>query len=229
MQIWLDTIDEEVVADGAKTGIIAGVTTNPSILSQAENVYGTLTALLALQPGPVAVQVTAADSDGMFEEGLRIAEFSPRMVVKVPINHQGLIAIRRLHQEKVPVLGTGILFPTQALLAFNHGTSYISPYFSHMGDVGDAFAALKTMVDILRATGSSAKMLVASLRQLDHILYCASLGVDGVTIKPDLYHKLTAYQPAVEGFTQKFLSDWTKTHGEVSIQDVLCPEAVVKK
>lgn len=222
MQIWLDTIDEKVVADGVKTGIIAGVTTNPSILSQTENVLETLIALLAIQPGPVAVQVTAADSEGMFEEGMRIAEFSPRLIVKVPINHQGLIAIRQLRQEKVPVLGTGILFATQALLAFNHGTSYISPYFSHMGDVGDAFATLKTMVEILRASESSTKILVASLRQLDHILYCASLGVDGVTIKPDLYYKLIAHQPAVESFAQKFLSDWTQTHGQISIKDALC-------
>lgn len=223
MEIWLDTIDDDVIADASKLGIIAGITTNPSILSKTKNVLETLTTLLDIQPGPIAVQVTSTEPEEIVDEGLRIFEFSSRMIVKVPINRNGLIAIKQLKQAKVPVLGTGILFSTQALLASNLGASYIAPYFGHMGigDIGDAYTTLKTIVDILRASNSSTKILVASLRQLDHILYCASLGVSGVTIKPDLYHKLVADHPLVEGFTQKFLSEWTQTHGQISIKDAL--------
>lgn len=221
MQIWLDTIDYDVIADGVKTGVIEGVTTNPSILSKTKNVVETLHTLLEIQPGPIAVQVTSADPEGMIEEGMRIFEFSSRMIIKVPINHKGLIAIKQLRQAKVPVLGTGILFSTQALLASNHGASYIAPYFSRIEDIGDAFTTLKTMVDILKVNHSSTKILVASLRELDHIIYCASLGVNAVTIKPDLYFKLIEDHPAIEGFSQKFLSDWSQAHGSLSIKDAL--------
>jgi transaldolase len=221
MEIWLDTIDAKVIADGEKTGVISGVTTNPSILSNTSDVFETLSELLDIQSGPVAVQVTSTDPQGMFDEASHIFEFSPRMIIKVPINRNGLIAIKQLQREKIPVLGTGILFSTQALLASNLGTSYISPYFSHMGDVGDAFETLQTIVDILRVSSSSTKVLVASLNQLNDIGYCASIGVAAVTIKPDLYYKLMADHPIVEGFFQKFLLDWTQTHGHLSIKEVL--------
>lgn len=121
----------------------------------------------------------------------------------------------------MPILGTSILFSTQALLASNLGAAYISPYFGHIGDVGDAFATLKTMVEMLRSSGSSTKILVASLKQLDHLIYCALLGVAGVTIKPDLYYKLVADHPVVEGFAKKFLTEWSETHGQLSIKEAL--------
>ncbi len=219
MQIWLDTIDSSVIADAVQTGILAGVTTNPSILSNTANVRETLTELLNLQPGPVAVQVTSHDPASMIEEGVRIFAFSSRMVVKVPINRNGLIAIKQLHHKGIPVMGTGILFPSQALLASNLGTSYIAPYFGHMGD--EAAATLKTMVEIMRMNGSSTKILVASLKHLDHIILCASLGVAAITIKPELYGQLVADQPVVESFYQRFISDWAKTHGHLSIKEAL--------
>jgi transaldolase len=222
MEIWLDTIDSEAIADGVKTGIIAGVTTNPSILSKAKNVLATVSMLLEVQPGPVAVQVTSTHYEEMTEEGMRLFEFSSRIVVKVPVNHNGLIAIKNLRHAGVSVLGTGILFSTQALLASNHGVSYMSPYFSHMGDAGDAFTTLKTMAEIVRVNNSSTKILVASLRQLDHVVYCATLGVAGITIKPDLYYKLVADHPIVEGFSERFLSEWTQAHGQLSMKNALC-------
>lgn len=221
MEIWLDTIDEDVIADAVKTGVIAGVTTNPSILSNANNVSDTLLRLLEIQQGPVAVQVTSSDPLAMIEEGKRISEFSSRLIVKVPINRHGLIAIKELHRDRIPILGTGIIFPTQALLASYAEVAYIAPYFSHMGDVGDAGAMLKNMIDILQATKSSTKILAASLKQLDHLILCASLGISAVTIKPDLYHKLMADYPIVEGFSQRFLFDWAETHGKLSIKDAL--------
>jgi transaldolase len=221
MEIWLDSIDEEVIAEGVRTGTIAGVTTNPSILSNADNVRDTLLRLLDIQSGPVAAQVTSLEPEAMIEEGLSISALSPRLIVKVPVNRSGLIAIKQLRSEKVSVMGTGILFPAQALLASNLGVSYIAPYFSHMSDVGDAFTALKTMVELLRGSGSGTKILAASVKQIDQIVLLASLGIAAVTIKPDVYHKLLADHPIVEKFSHKFLYDWTHTQGKRSIKDAL--------
>lgn len=221
MKIWLDTIDFDVVADGAKTGVISGVTTNPSILAGTKDIPGTLRRLLDIQPGPIAVQVTSQTAEKIIEEAEAIFAFSNRIVVKIPINHNGLIAIEQLKKTGIPVLGTGILFATQALLAANHNVAYIAPYFGHITDVGNPFETLKTIVDLIKTGGSSTKILVASLKQLEHLMYCALLGVEGVTIKPLLYHQLVANQSIVEGFSQKFFADWMHTHGKISIKEAL--------
>jgi TalC/MipB family fructose-6-phosphate aldolase len=214
LEIWLDTIDEDVIVEAVKTLPIAGVTTNPSILSTADNVLDAIQRLLEIQPGPVAVQVTAREAEVMVEEGLCIAALSPRIIIKVPINRDGLIAIHHLRKAEVSVMGTAVLFPAQALLACNHGVSYIAPYFSHMGLLGDAHAALKHMVAI---AGGSSKILAASLKQIDQVIFCALQGVSAVTLKPDLYRQLVAHHPIVEGFIDKFSADWAHTHGDVSL------------
>ncbi len=226
MEIWLDTVNLEVVSDAAKTGIVSGVTTNPSILSRTKNVEETLTHLLDLQNGPVAVQVTTQDSENMIEEGISIFEFSNRMIVKVPVNNNGLIAMHQLYEKQIPVLGTAIFHPKQALLAANLGAAYIAPYFSHIGEIGNANEILKTIVTILRANNSKTKLLVASLRNLDDFIYCALIGADSVTIKDDLYYKLVADHHLSEKFTQKFLSDWHQTHGNGSLKNHLCTKDV---
>lgn len=218
MQIWLDTINLKVVADAAKTGIIAGITTNPSILSRTQNVKETLTRLLDMQKGCVAVQVTAQDVENMVEEGEHIFEFSSRMIIKVPVNNNGLVAMHQLCEKKIPVLGTGIFHPSQALLAANHGAAYISPYFSH---IDNAHETLKTIATILRTTPYKTKLLAASLRNLDDLLYCSLLGADAVTIKDDLYYKLVADHYLWEKFSQQFIGDWQQTHGNASIKDLL--------
>ena len=221
MKIWLDTIDCEAIADGVNTGILFGVTTNPSILSTTQNVRQTLSKILDLQPGPVAVQVTSTDPEEMVDEGMRIFEFSSRIIIKVPVNRNGLIAIKKLKEHHIPIMGTAVLFPAQVLLASTLEVPYIAPYFSHMGDFIEASATLKKMQEILLANHSSTNILAASLKQIDHILYCASLGIEAITIKPDLYYKLIAEHPLIEGFIQKFQSDWNRTHGQISIKEAL--------
>jgi transaldolase len=211
MEIWLDTIDEEAIADGVKTGVVSGVTTNPSLLSKARSVRNTLLRILDIQNGPVAVQVTASNPEEMVDEAVHLFEMSSRFIVKVPVNRSGLIAMKQLRRDNIPVMGTGVLFPAQALLACNAGVAYVAPYFSHMGSEEEACQALKTMIDLLK--GTSTKILAASLKTVDQIVLCASLGVAAVTCKSDLYYKLLADHPVVEGFMQKFSAEWTAAHG----------------
>lgn len=221
MKIWLDTVNLDVVADAAKTGVISGITTNPTILSRTKNVEETLTNFLEMQQGPVAVQVTAQDVESMVEEGEHIFKFSDRLIIKIPVNSNGLIAMHQLCKKQIPVLGTGIFHPCQALLAANHGAAYISPYFSHIGDIGNANDTLKTIRTILRENHYKTKLLVASLRNIDDLIYCSLIGVDAVTIKDDLYYKLVDDHYLWEKFSLKFLSDWQQTHGNASIKDLL--------
>lgn len=221
MEIWLDTVNPESIANAVKTGVIAGITTNPSILAKAKDVQESLLSLLSIQKGPIAVQVVAQDSEEMIAEGRHIFDFSDRMIVKVPVNRHGLVAIHQLCKNGIPVLATGIVHPTQALLAANHGAAYIAPYYSHIDDIGNAQETLKTIVTMMRANSYQTKVLVASLRNLNDLIYCSLLGVDAVTIKDDLYEKLVADHHLMERFSQKFLSDWRHAHGNVSIKDLL--------
>jgi transaldolase len=213
MQIWLDTIHLETVTEATRLGVIAGITTNPSILAKAHNISETLLQLLERQNGPVAVQVTGQEVDEMVEEGKQIYEFSHRLIVKVPINQKGLIAIQQLKEQQIPVMGTTILHPTQALLAANLGVAYVAPYFSHMGD--GAQEILKSLVTLVQ---NKTKVLVASLRSLDDLLACALIGVDAVTIKEDLFAQLVADHPLMDKFSQKFQADWRQ--GNHSIKSI---------
>lgn len=217
MKIWLDSINSDVIAEAAKAGIVSGVTTNPSILSETQNVGETLRCLLDIQPGPVAVQVTAQNAADIIDEARSIYEFSDRMIVKIPINYHGLIAIEELKNDRIPILGTGILYATQALLAANQAIAYVAPYFSRMGDSG--YETLKTIVDMLSKTPT--KVLAASVKSLDQFIYCARIGVDAVTIKLALYHQLVEDHPAVESFLHRFREDWVQAHGDASINDLL--------
>lgn len=222
MKIWLDTIHLETISDAVKTGIMAGITTNPSILSKAKNIPETLCHLLDLQKGALAIQVTAQDAEGMIEEGRAIAQFSPRTIVKVFVNNQGIQAIRHLCEEGIPVLGTGIFHPMQVLLAANLGVKYLSPYFSHIADIGNAYETLKTMSNLLQVHSLKAKLLVASVKTLEDLVFCANLGVDSVTIKDDLYYKLVSDHHLLQKFSQKFLQDWEEAQGfGTSIKDLL--------
>lgn len=205
MEIWLDTIDLEAIKDAAKVGLISGVTTNPSILSKSKDVKRTIDELLDLQPGPVAVQVTQTDPKKIVDEARSLSVISARILVKIPINKSGLIAINELREDKIPILGTAVLFPIQALMAANLGIASIAPYFSHMDN---AVETMKVIQDMYVRYQFSTKILAASLKSLEQLLYCASLGISAVTIKADLYALLVAENPTVENFIQKFRSDW---------------------
>lgn len=227
MKIWLDTINLEVIADAAKKGIVSGITTNPSILSKAKKVPETLISLLELQNGPVAVQVTAEDPENMIIEAKEIFGISNRMIIKIPVNSCGLIAMHHLRNENIPILGTGIFHPSQALLAANQGATYLSPYYSHIGDIGDAYQSLKQIAALVQ--NCRTKVLAASLRNLEDIVTCALLDIHAVTIKEALYYKLISEHPLLEKSTQKFQADWKEAHGNISIKNFLPNKEIVQK
>lgn len=221
MQIWLDTINLETIASAQKMGILSGITTNPGILSQAKNVPELLRRLLDAQSGPVAVQVTCESVAEMIMEGQEINQFSKRLLVKVPVNQAGLMAMPQLRTENIPILGTAVLTPSQALLAANIGANYIAPYFSRMGDNSTARQSLQAMVTIFRANHYHTKILVASVKTLADFMYCALIGADVVTIKEDLYYSLIKDDLLLAELTQKFLSDWNLAFAGASLKDLL--------
>lgn len=216
MKVWLDSIDVQVVQGAANRGMIAGVTTNPSLLSRAEpgKVRKKLDQLLDVQGGPVAVQVTEKDVDQMVDEARAISSYSSRFIVKIFANARGFAAIHKLKRESTPILATGVVDPRQAILAAQLGVDYIAPYFSHIP--GDAKEKLKGII----AGGSPSKVLVASLRSIDDVILCAELGADAVTIKEGLFQELVEDHPLVKNFEDRFLGEWNQRQGN-SLKDCL--------
>lgn len=227
MEIWLDTIDLESIRKGVKIGLVEGVTTNPAILSQSEQVGELLVELLSIQKGLIAIQVIATEAQDMISQGRLLHEMSDRIVVKIPVNRKGLVAIRQLSQEKIPVLGTAVMHPRQALLASMAGASYIALYLSHIADEGeDAFFALQAMKEMLQHQTTPPKILVASLRQIDQIIRCAQMGIDAVTLKAELFDQLIEDSSISNSFTEKFNLKWHERFPNVPFSDVfaLCQD-----
>ncbi len=228
MEIWLDTINLETIQDAGKTGIIAGVTTNPTILSRSTNLIETLDQLLTAQPGAVAIQVTTDTAEQMIEEGECLHAYSNRIMIKVPVHAEGLVAIKQLTQQGIAVLGTGIFHSTQALLAAQAGAAYVAPYVTHIGELNNSYQTLQEIVDVLRVHGSTTKVMAAALVQKEQVVLSAQMGVQAVTIKDDLYYKLLATHPSLEKFNHIFAADWAQAFGEVSWKDILGDLVLVK-
>ena len=226
MELWLDTIHLPAIERAAQMGLLHGVTTNPAILSRAPQLDGLLSALLSAQSGPVCVQVTATHSSGMVEEGLQLHGHSPRIIVKVPVNREGLAAMHQLVRAGVTVLATAVLHPRQLLLAVQVGAHYIAPYVSHMADQGlDPWAALQTMQELI--VGSQSRIMAASLRSVEQVLQCAQLHLHAVTLKDPLFAALTEDNPHSEAFTTRFHSDWHSAFPGASAAQLIGSEVLV--
>ena len=210
MEIWLDTCDSEIISNANRLGIIHGVTTNPSILAKAgEDHEIVINRILDNQNGPVAVQVTAYNADGMIKQALALHSISDKIIVKIPVVQDGLVAIKYLSRENIPVMATAVFQPNQALLAALAGADYVAPYVGRIFDEGiDAYNALEMMKTIYKSYGFKTKILAAALRTPDQMMMCARLGIHAVTIKSTLFSEFTADDESTLNCLSVFAEDW---------------------
>jgi TalC/MipB family fructose-6-phosphate aldolase len=210
MEIWLDTCDSRVIEHANRLGILYGVTTNPSILAEAKEDHNqVIQRLLEVQDGPLAVQVTTFTAEEMIRQAMALHAISDRIIVKIPVVQEGLVAIKTLSQEGVAVMATAVFQCNQALLAAIAGADYVAPYLSRMFDEGiDAFASLDTMATIYKNYRFKTKILAAALRTTDQIMSCASVGVSAVTLKSMLYSQFIANEPATLNSLRAFAEEW---------------------
>lgn len=210
MEIWLDTCDSQTIINANRLGIIYGVTTNPSILASANESHDKiLNRLLEVQDGPLAVQVTAMHAKEMIKQALALHSFSDRIIVKIPVIQEGLVAIKALVEEGVSVMATAVFYPNQALLAAIAGADYIAPYLGRMLDEDlDAFEALDVMVKIYQNHQFKTKILAAALRTTDQITACATAGIPAVTLKSTLFSQFVANDKSTLNCLKAFADDW---------------------
>jgi transaldolase len=212
MQIFLDTTDVAMIRDLAATGLIDGVTTNPTLIAKSgRRMLEVIAEICDAVEGPVSAEVAAMDTAGMLDEGRKLASIAPNVVVKLPLTRDGLIATREFALEGILTNVTLCFSPGQALLAAKAGATYISPFIGRLDDVGAEGIDLITEIRAIYDNYDyDTEILAASLRTPAHVTAAALCGADCATIPPDVFQALFKH-PLTEKGLELFMSDWAKT------------------
>jgi transaldolase len=214
MKFFVDTADVEAISDLAATGMVDGVTTNPSLVAKTgRNFLEVVQEICELVDGPVSAEVTATDHQQMLAEGRQLAELAPNVCVKLPLTWDGLRACKALTSEGTLVNVTLCFAPQQALLAAKAGATFVSPFVGRLDDIGhDGMALIADIVEIYRQYRPTLKteVLVASARTPNHVIAAAKLGADVATLPPAVLRSLVAHPLTDKGLAQ-FLKDWEAT------------------
>lgn len=213
MKFFVDTADVAEIAELAATGLLDGVTTNPSLVAKSgRNFFEVIQEICALVDGPVSAEVAATSYDRMVAEGRRLAELAANVCVKVPLTWDGLKACKTLSSDGTQVNVTLCFHPAQALLAAKAGATFVSPFVGRLDDIGhDGMALIGDIVEIFRNYDQlTTEVLVASVRHPGHLIEAARFGADVATLPPKVLHQLVQH-PLTDKGLAAFLKDWEAT------------------
>jgi transaldolase len=212
MKFFLDTAEIAEIAELAATGMVDGVTTNPSlILKSGRDIVAVTREICALVRGPVSAEVTALKADAMIVEGHKLATIAPNIAVKVPLTWDGLRACRALSDAGYMVNVTLCFSPNQALLAAKAGATFISPFIGRLDDINlDGLGLIADIRTIYDNYGFKTQILAASIRSPNHVSEVAKIGADVATMPASVLRKL-ADHPLTERGLDGFVKDWAKT------------------
>ena len=213
MKFFIDTADLAEIRDLAATGLVDGVTTNPSLVAKTgRNFLEVVREICEVVPGPVSAEVTATDTPTMLAEGRKLAKIAKNVTVKVPLTPNGLKACKVLSSEGTMVNVTLCFSAAQAILAAKAGASFVSPFVGRLDDIGaTGMDLIGEIVEIYRQYPSlKTEVLVASVRNPLHVVEAAKLGAQVATIPPPVLRQMFAH-PLTDKGLQAFLADWAKT------------------
>ena len=212
MKFFIDTADIKQIEDLIPTGLVDGVTTNPSLIAKnGDDMAKTIKNICAIVSGPVSAEVTATDFDKMLEEGLYLSSLAKNVTVKVPLTVNGLKTCKELHNKGINVNVTLCFSAAQALLAAKAGATFISPFVGRLDDIGEkGMDLIEQIVIIYENYGFETEVLVASVRSKQHIIDAATIGAHVATLPPKVIYELYEH-PLTDKGLKAFLDDWTKT------------------
>jgi transaldolase len=195
MKLFIDSADPKEIAKLAETGVVDGVTTNPSLAAKAGLDYvELLQEICKTVKGPVSAEVLATDSKGMISEGKRFAKIANNIAIKVPMTWDGMKACRVLADADLMVNVTLCFSAVQALVAAKAGASFISPFIGRLDDAGqDGMTLIREIRAIYDNFDYSTEILSASIRSVPHVRDSAIAGADVATIPVDIFQKMIAH------------------------------------
>jgi transaldolase len=213
MKFFIDTADVDEIRALADTGMIDGVTTNPSLIAKSGRKFAdVIEEICSFIDGPVSAEVAATDAPTMIKEGHKLAEIAKNVTIKVPLTVDGLKTCKVLSDEGTMVNVTLCFSPAQAILAAKAGASFISPFVGRLDDVGlDGMDLIADICEIYENYPNfETEVLVASVRSPKHVVDAARMGADVVTIPPSALRQLYNH-PLTDKGLESFLKDWAGT------------------
>jgi transaldolase len=210
MRIFLDTADIDEIREGARWGIVSGVTTNPTLLSKSagKSHEAIIQDIAKLVDGPISAETVSLDTEGMVKEARRFAGWHPNVVVKVPSTPHGWAAVKQLKQEGIRTNVTLCFSANQALFAALAGAFIISPFVGRLDDISEAgLQVVRETVEIYRQHHLSTLVLAASIRSPRDIVEAAKAGADIATV-PWKVLQAAAKHPLTDRGIESFLKDW---------------------
>jgi transaldolase len=213
MKFFIDTADLAEIRALAATGLVDGVTTNPSLIAKSGRGFlDAIAEICSIVGGPVSAEVTATDSESMVKEGRKLAAVAGNVAVKVPLTPEGLKACRTLAEDGTMVNVTLCFSAAQAILAAKAGAAFVSPFVGRLDDVGtDGMQLIADIVEIYSNYPTfRTEVLVASVRNPMHVVAAAKLGAEVVTVPPAVLRQMFNH-PLTDKGLAAFLADWQKT------------------
>lgn len=226
MKFFLDTASLTEIREGAKLGIIDGITTNPSLAAKEGLAFkDIILEICSLIDGPISAEVTATEAEAMIEQARELRSWHRNIVVKIPLTREGIRAMATLRTENTRINVTLVFSPSQAILAAKAGAAYVSPFLGRLDDISHVgMDVVRDIVTIYRQYGFETQVLAASLRHPLHIVEAAKAGAHVATMPFKVFEMLFKH-PLTDRGLEAFLKDWEKarqTLGEI------IPEAVPK-
>ncbi|MGE0058346.1 MAG: fructose-6-phosphate aldolase [Dehalococcoidia bacterium] len=212
MRLFLDTANIDEIRTVARMGVLAGVTTNPSLMARESGITyrDRVIEICEVVKGPVSAECVSRDVPGLLEEGRSIAKWHEHVVVKVPMDAAGLEATSILSKEGIKINMTLIFSANQALLAALAGATYISPFVGRLDDAGqDGMEVVRQSVQIFDRYNLPAQVLAASIRTAPHVIQAALAGSHVATLPYAVFQQMLKH-PLTDVGIERFLADSKK-------------------
>ena len=219
MKIFLDCSDTELIAQGYSTGLIDGITTNPSLMKKAgQDPKEVIQQISEIFPwdASISAEVIADNADGMIEEAQEYLELGSNITIKVPMTREGLKACKELSADEIPVNVTLVFSAGQAILAAKAGATYVSPFVGRLYDqYWDGIQLVEEIADVYATHEIKTQVLAASIREARQVPACFRVGADIVTLPWDIFQQLYDHQLTTVGL-EKFNKDWQSLQESLS-------------
>ncbi|MCU4763338.1 fructose-6-phosphate aldolase [Bacillus cereus] len=212
MKFFIDTANINEIKEANALGVLAGVTTNPSLVAkEGVDFHERIREICNVVEGPVSAEVISLEADKMIEEGKELAKIAPNVVVKVPMTTEGLKAVKAFSDLGIRTNVTLVFSAVQALLAARAGATYVSPFLGRLDDIGhNGMDLIRQIAEIFAIHGIETEIIAASVRHSVHVTDAALNGAHIATIPANVSASLVKH-PLTDQGIEKFLADWEKT------------------
>ncbi|MBN8873299.1 MAG: fructose-6-phosphate aldolase [Rhodospirillales bacterium] len=212
MKFFVDTAEIADIKSLAASGLLDGVTTNPSLIAKSGRQFKeVIKEICDIVPGPVSAEVASTDFENMMAEAKVLRPIAKNVTIKVPLTPDGLRACRALTDDGAMVNVTLCFSPAQALLAAKAGATFVSPFVGRLDDIGyDGMKLIADIVQIYKNYPFKTEVLVASVRHPIHVVEAAKIGAHVATLPPPVLRSLFNH-PLTEKGLANFVADWKKT------------------